>query len=411
MTDASAQNDAGEHPMVRLAQRLATTMGAQYKTLLEGVTRDGDVDLVLALHEAGLLEDAGVCAAVLPLPHYAKDRARALEVVLKAISTDGKITTGMAAFYFARANTEEGVRTLADLGLDPNEWIRTNPSYLETPVAKRINKLQGSTNPPPDQLAPILAILDVLRQRNVVPLIKRDCFDEENVEEHNIFQSMAWTAVDGNTHTGYPPVAGPLAQTEWPDSWRQAAGRAIFEVSCEKHLINSSWQIPMMAGLMSMAKFADAQAWKDMFESSLEYRGLVPSMANRLPDPNACGDYGVAVVRNMAGHGVSMDEIAIELRSGDSIARGTLLHGAIIHKNETMIEALLDAGSSPAAVVLKHPRKPTNADVGLSAVDLAQRHFKEALPMLQAKLAKDAILRTISEAAGARKSSAGEMHR
>lgn len=385
--------------MLEHARHLARTTPAEFRELLPVIARDGDLDVVRALHADGLLASMEAKSAILRLPLFAKDQQAALDLVREIISVRGKLTSKVAASHFSFATTVGAIQVLDMLGCDPNQWMAINPLLLETPLSKQIGKIRGRDNFLSGELNPILAILDILRERNVLPLTQKNRFE---ANERNLFQSIATAAVDANNDLAYRTVIEKTSALDWPDSWQRAAASAIEEVFPNNHPILVNWQAQLMAGLMSKAKFDDAGMWKRMFDLSANSEGLVANMGRWLAYPTVCGDSGVAVARNMVAHGVQIDEIAVELPTDTCPSAGTLLHSAIIMKNLPMIEVLIGGGASPDAVVSKHPRHPANGDVGLCSVELAEKFFHDALPLLHAARAKNAIARTLDRASMAR---------
>lgn len=404
MTNRQTEDPVGQSPMLRMAGILAEKMPDEFKGLLEILTQQGDLDVVRELHAAGLLASSPAQAAVLPIPVHAADRQAALDLVRDIVSLDGKPDTDAALYHFSNARDEDSIRVLAMLGFDPNEWMNPSLPVSVTPLSAQFSKSAGADTKNPERLPAIMAILEDLRLRDVVPLKERMDY---GMKEWNIFQSAANRAANAFAAQVYGPVMDELIKVDWPDSWRSATGRAIIEFFPQGKMPNLRSQSQLLVGLMMKASFADESPWVDML-TRLNAKGDTTDFGSWLCDNMQCGSKGVAAVKNMVAQGLSVDEVTFNLYAVVSMSYGTLLHSAIMKRNDTMIEVLLDLGASPNAIVLPHPNKPPcdHQDVGLSAVDLAEKHFPEALPLLHAKRAKDAIGRAVEQAAKANSAAA-----
>lgn len=395
MTDQISPENAATSSIGRLLVRLATEIRLEFRTILANIARDGDVELIREIHRAGVLTEDSDRVATLPLALHAADQMAGQALVREIISSDGAVTDQKAANYFRIATKPDAIAALAKLGFDPNRWMDSDSSEAVTPLARHISKASRQGGLDLDRLPTIMALLEEMRKRDVVPLVEKG---EGGISD--FFKKAVETSFASTIETIYSPAISELMEVEWPDSWRRAVGEALIDGVQHHSPPDTTWQSEILARLLSKAKFDDAAPWGKIF-SWVSIYDQASRIGNWLCDlPQWCG--GVAVLQNLFAHGVQADDFSLDLRMQGRTTRGTLLHCALVRENALMTEALLDSGASPDAVLSKHPRQPTNSDVGLSAIEVAQLYFPEAVPMLHAKKAKDTITRTLEQAAKAR---------
>lgn len=403
MTDQQSKEDAREGPMLRYARRLAFSMPSEFTKSLDLIAKHGDVEVGRVLLSAGLISNAETRSAMIVLPLHAAERQAALDLIRDMISIDGQVDQKAVALHFATAQTVGEVQVLNMLECDPAQWTDTGTYLLMSPVARQIeygNNL-GSTRQA-TQLPVVLEILEAMKRRDVVPQFSKYARGDTLGPEKNLFQAMAEAVVD-NSHRGMlNMVATQVFSNDTPDSWRRAVGQALVEALPFESSVDQPWQTHVLACLFATAKFDAHHVWKDLLSVTDDLSYGSRDLARWLSHQGRCFDRGVGVVRNMAEQGVDVDDIVVNLEREGRRALGTLLHSAILLKNLPMVEALLDAGASPNALIQAHPWQPSNSDIGLSAIGLAEKGFADVVPMLLAQQAKNAIGNVIQRSQNAR---------
>lgn len=394
----SGQEEFGGDPMLRMAKYLAHALPNEFVKLLEVVSLDGDLELVRTLYDAGLLDRPSYRSAVLPLALHASDQQTALPLILNILGAGSNVRPSVSAESFAAVNTSDAIHALVKLGFDPNSWMEPGVISTLTPLSVRITAASPVGGPDLRNILPILAILETLLERDAIPMLERPRTHAEAGEDINFFQRAVEIAHRGRAPSIYAPIIESLIQKDWPAAWRYAAARAVMDSFPVNYLPIQAFEVTILAGLMAKAEFDDAGPWIQMLTLPARDR-QISDMAHWLCSTTLCGEKGIPVVQNMMAHGVPVADLEVDLSRHEKLARGTLLHSAIMLGNFSMVELLLESGADIDAIVSAHPRKPNNPDVGLSAFALAERHFPDAMPLLHTMRARNAIARTIRRAA------------
>lgn len=388
--------------MARLLVQLMTTMPKEFRTVLNDIARGGDIELVREIHLARVLKHPLDQAAVLPLVLHAKDEQAATDLVREILSGGENLTDSNEAFHFSTVKHVDAVHALVRLGFDPNQFVEPDGTSAETPLSKQLARASRPSGPNLEMVPIIMAILDVIRIRDEIPLVSKSGSGKKTpAVSSDFFRSAAGASVSTGKNSIYAPVMEELAECDWPETWRLAAGRAVLDILPGRVMPQHEWGSGILARLMAKAAFSDQASLAGIFSKTNRY-GYTSGAGSWLCDAALCGETAKGVVHNIVAHGLVPTDFAFDIHfkkpGVNHIFQGNLLHCAIVQKNLPMVETLLESGANLSATVERHPEQTDNPDVGRTAVGLAEAHFPEALPMLHARAAKDSIDRTLQRA-------------
>jgi hypothetical protein len=146
-------------------------------------------------------------------------------------------------------------------------------------------------------------------------------------------------------------ILAEMREMALPEKWECRAGEALLDHISRTNTINCESDSPTLS-MIAIARFKNPDCWMRIMRAGPIESGIPTSLLGKEKEGRA-----LRVIENMKRDGASPDALVARLTVGMSLVTMPWLHAAVAKDRAEIVDALLDAGSSPD--VATHMRQDT----------------------------------------------------